>query len=220
MRDLALIIIEIGAITLATLEEVQASIDALSTAVDTETAELSTLATELSTANQEIADLTAKVNSGSNVTAADLDGLSTRLKGITDKASAAVAAVQPAAPAPDPGTAPAPTPDPGTAPAPDPGTPGNPGPQSPDPVPAGDPAAPATTTEGLDKTVYTFGGDLSTVDATAWQASGYDTPDGRPLFFFAGDTAKGDNNGDGQDGGAWVRYVGDVQQSAESSTAA
>jgi len=67
------------------------------------------------------------------------------------------------------------------------------------------PAAPATPAQPAapHKTLYTFDGDLSTVDHTEWPAAGT-SADGKALYTFAGDTAPGDVKGSS---GPWHQYA-------------
>jgi hypothetical protein len=60
--------------------------------------------------------------------------------------------------------------------------------------------------------VYTFGGDASTVDGTQWILTTEETTDVPPkaLYTFAGDLVLGDTLGNGLDGGLWVLYTGSV----------
>lgn len=76
--------------------------------------------------------------------------------------------------------------------------------------PATPPATPATPAQPA-QSVYVFDGDPSTVDATVWPSSGFETAEAVPrqLFYYSGDTA-GTTNGDGQ-AGLWHVYTGPVQ---------
>lgn len=77
---------------------------------------------------------------------------------------------------------------------------------SPDPAPTPDPAP-------AELAVYTFAGDPSTIDASAWPSADVETAETtpRPLYHYAGDTNPGDQNGNGLDGGLWVLYDGPTQ---------
>ena len=75
------------------------------------------------------------------------------------------------------------------------------------------PAAPVAPTvpspspvETVARTEYTFDGDPTTVDAATWPLAPDKTPEGKPLYYYAGDTAPGDARGDGQGGGIWHIY--------------
>lgn len=97
---------------------------------------------------------------------------------------------------------------------------------TPDPSPAPAPAdpAPAEPVEAAapqpSKTVYTFAGDPSQVDPGAWPASGFETTEPTPqlLYYFSGDTAPGQANGNGLSGGQWVAYTGAVQAVAAAAS--
>lgn len=71
---------------------------------------------------------------------------------------------------------------------------------SPAVAPAPEPApAPAPAEQARSEYVVDPG---TLVDAAEWPASGTILPDGRPTYFYAGDTAPGDAKGDGA-GGVW-----------------
>lgn len=127
----------------------------------------------------------------------------------TPPAAAAPAAVEsspppalspdtPSSPSPDPSGAPASTPaDPSASSPPEP-TPGNPEPA---------------------KSVYTFTGDPSLIDASAWPASGFETDEATPrkLYYFSGDSAIGQTGGNGLSGGAWQIYTGPTKPVASAA---
>jgi hypothetical protein len=97
----------------------------------------------------------------------------------TDPTPAPVAPVDPNAPN-------APT-DPATT-TPTPGTPADP--NAPAPVTPDAPTA-ATSTDDLERSVYTYSADPSTVDANSWPTAGYVADDGsnQTLYHYVGDTA-------------------------------
>jgi len=77
-------------------------------------------------------------------------------------------------------------------------------------LPASSPVAPTVPSpspvETVARTEYTFDGDPTTVDAATWPLAPDKTPEGKPLYYYAGDTAPGDARGDGQGGGIWHIY--------------
>lgn len=79
-------------------------------------------------------------------------------------------------------------------------------------TPTTDPGAPAAPTED-DRSLYTFDGDPGTVDPSVWPTAPYTTPDGAQLYYYSGDTAAGQSNGDGL-AGQWHVYVGSTVPSA------
>jgi hypothetical protein len=85
------------------------------------------------------------------------------------------------------------------------------------PTPTPEPA-PAPAPAAAEPSLYTFSGDPSTIDATVWPASGLETAESTPrlLYTNSGDTAPGDTNGNGADGGAWVLYDGPTQPAPTS----
>lgn len=153
--------------------------------------------TDAQTALQsELDALQAQIDAGTAAAALDLSGLQAAVSQL-DPAVTALGALKP-----DQAAAPQqPAPEP--APAPE---------QPSQPAPA--PAQPAPSEP--DKTVYTFSGDPSQIDPAAWPASGFatDSADGsasQPLYYFSGDTAAGQANGNGLSGGAWQAYTGPVK---------
>jgi hypothetical protein len=86
-----------------------------------------------------------------------------------------------------PSPAPAPVPDPAPAPAPDP--------------------APAVAAS-----LYTYGGQVSDIDTSAWPIADVAVAGtGQSLYTYIGDTAPGDQNGNGLDAGLWTLYTGNTQ---------
>lgn len=63
--------------------------------------------------------------------------------------------------------------------------------------------------------LYTFDGDPATADSP-WTKTDLATPDGKPLFTFAGDTAGGPATGDGL-GGVWHAYAGPTVPASSAS---
>lgn len=123
----------------------------------------------------------------------DVSGLQAALAPLDAQVSA-LNSIQPSGPTPAP-TPPAPTPTP-----------------TPEPTPAPTPPAPT----GPTQSVYTFTGDPTTIDATQWTPSGFQTATTppSPLYYYSGDANPGDTNGNGQDNGAWQVYAGDVAPAA------
>lgn len=126
----------------------------------------------------------------------------------------------------DTGTPDAPPVDPGTPADPtDGGTPAPTDPTTPDPAapadpgtPAPDPAAPDSGTAAPSsdqRSLYVFDGDPSTVDQSVWPLAPVETTDDPPkaLYFYAGDTAAGQANGDGLNG-QWHLFNGLTQAAA------
>jgi hypothetical protein len=76
-----------------------------------------------------------------------------------------------------------------------------PAPPAPDPTPA------------VATSLYTFSGDPTTIDATVWPLAAVETDavPPVPLYTYSGDTAPGEANGNGLDGGAWALYTGTTQ---------
>lgn len=194
---LAYVVAEILEVVMAGIDDLNAAVQQLQASVTAENTELANVASNLQTATQQLADLQAQVAATGNVSAQDLEDLATTITGVAQSASAAVSAAQaPAAPAG--GTA---------APA---------GGSAPDPTAGG--AAPSggasPSASEPTQSVYTFDGDPSTVDATVWPSSGFETTDTPPklLFYYSGDTGDtpGATNGDGV-AGAWHLYTGAVQ---------
>lgn len=73
-----------------------------------------------------------------------------------------------------------------------------------------DPTATGDSSTATDRTVYTFGGDASTVDPQTWPTAPVVTDTGAPLYYFSGDTAAGQQNGAGL-AGLWQVYTGATQ---------
>lgn len=65
-----------------------------------------------------------------------------------------------------------------------------------------DEAAPSSAAAPA-RTEYVFSGDPTTIDANEWPSAGT-SPDGKQLYYFAGDTAPGDAKGTG---GQWTVYT-------------
>lgn len=109
------------------------------------------------------------------------------------------------APPADPAAAPAPV-DPAAATAPASVAPETPGAPAPDA-----PAAPAAPVAQEGRSVYVNDG-AEAPDPSAWPLAPVETTDvpARPLYFYSGDVAPGDHNGDGQ-GGVWHVYQGPTQ---------
>lgn len=158
-------------------------------------ADIDALATELGTVSTDIQQVSTDLSTSTQTIQAEIDKLAaanptvdvTALKAAADALDPAVKTLDQAAVAVGslaPTPAPAPTPTP--------------------------------TPAGPTKSVYTFSGDPTTIDATVWSASGFETTETPPrlLYYFSGDTAPGDTNGNGQDGGAWVVYTGPTQAAA------
>lgn len=59
--------------------------------------------------------------------------------------------------------------------------------------------------------VYTFSGDPSVIDASAWPRANVVTEDGRPLYNYSGDSAPGEQHGNGLAEGQWQVYTGNVR---------
>lgn len=200
---LLLTVAEILEVVMAGIDDLNTSVANLEAAVSGESAELGQVVAGLQQATATIAQLQQQIQAGSGVTAEQLDEVVGHLNTIAQGAAAATQSAQTAAapPAPSPQPAPAPAPEPAPAPAPEPA-----------PAPASAPE-PSPAAAQPDKTVYTFTGDPSLVDPGAWPASGFETTDTppRPLYYFSGDTAAGQQNGNGLSGGAWQAYTGPVQ---------
>ena len=79
--------------------------------------------------------------------------------------------------------------------------PAPPAPPAPDPTPI------------VATSLYTFSGDPTTIDATVWRLAAVETDavPPVPLYTYSGDTAPGEANGNGLDGGAWALYTGTTQ---------
>jgi hypothetical protein len=209
---------------MAGIDDLNASIADLQTQVSAENAAVGTLVTELQGVEAQLAALQA---SGADaVTDQQLEDLATQIAAVSASASAAVAAI-PAAPAassgdttPPAGDTTAPADGGTTAPAggdasPDPSAGTDAG--STDAPPAdtaptdttGDGTAPAdgSTVEAPARSVYTFDGDVSTIDPNVWASAGVVTDTGEALYFYSGDTDPGDVKGDGL-ANAWHVYAG------------
>lgn len=70
-----------------------------------------------------------------------------------------------------------------------------------------------------ERSLYTFDGDPSVVNAVEWPRAPFTTPDGKPLFYFSGDTVPGQVNGDGVNG-QWHHYTGPTVTAAAPGNAA
>lgn len=200
----------------------QADIDAITTQVDTVEQHVTGAQTAI---QAELDALQQQIAAGAQASALDLSGLQSAVAQL-DPAVQALGELKPTAPAPSPAPSPAPAPapaapgDPSAPPATpaDPtqsaptDTPPAPAPAPPDqPAPAGQPSAAQPTGP-----VYTFAGDTSLIDQSAWPTSGFETdePTPRPLYYFSGDTAGGPANGNGLSGGQWEAYTGPVKAAA------